>query len=307
MEEQTPRAGVVVVHWGKSAHTMACLRSVAASTVPAQPLVVVDNGMCALQASDVEEAAPGAIFIRSLVNLGFAGGSNLAIRRALQEGAEYVLLLNNDALLRPSCLGEMLRVATMFPRVAAVGAKVLSVDAPGTLWLAYQQLTYRAALVKLVGQGELDGRYGDICEVDSVPGCSMMLSRAALEEVGLLDEAFFAYHEDVDWCTAARRKGFRIAYAPDAEIVHHGEGSLSGNGRANAARYLSARNTVLFARKHAGLRDWLRLVVTVGGSLPLAYARSFWEGDRDVVNLLLRGYCDGLLGREVPYRSLRLR
>jgi len=153
----------------------------------------------------VAEAAPGAELIAVPENLGFAGGANLGIRRALTAGADFVLLLNNDATVEPGCLGELLRVALGRERVAAVGAKVLAADDPARLWSAYGRLTYRAALVELVGHGEPDGpRFAAVLEVDWVPGCAMLLARTALEEVGLLDERFFAYHEDVDWCTAAR-------------------------------------------------------------------------------------------------------
>jgi GT2 family glycosyltransferase len=125
--------------------------------------------------------------------------------------------------------------------------------------------------------------------------------------VGLLDERFFAYHEDVDWCTSARARGYRILFAPGARVVHRGEGSLAARGPANPVRYLSARNTVLFARKHAGPGDWLRLGTTIGASLPLEYVRRRRRGEERVLSLLLRGYWDGLLGRRVPVASLGLR
>jgi GT2 family glycosyltransferase len=299
---------VAVVHWGEKTDTLACLRSVATSTLPARPLVVVDNGTGALGEAEVTAAAPGAVLVSLPENLGFAGGSNVAIRRALAAGAEYVLLLNNDATLEAGCLGELVRVAGAASGVGAVGAKVLSAARPGTLWAAYGRVTYRAALVELVGRGEADdGRFAAVQEVEWVPGCAMCLTRAALEQVGLLDERFFAYHEDVDWCTAARARGFRILFAPGARVAHRGEGSLSARGPANPARYLSARNTILFARKHAHLRDWLRLGVTIGASLPGEALRRWRRGEGRVVTLLVQGYRDGLLGREIPFRMLGLR
>jgi GT2 family glycosyltransferase len=105
----------------------------------------------------------------------------------------------------------------------------------------------------------------------------------------------------------ARAHGYRILFAPEGRVVHRGEGSLAGRGRANPARYLSARNTVLFARKHARAADWLRLAVTIGVSLPLETVRTWRRGERGVVSLLLRGYRDGLLDRDVPYDALGLR
>ncbi len=302
------RVGVVVVHWGDVADTLACLRSLAASGMPAQPLVVVDNGTHALAPDAVAAAAPGAELVRLDANQGFAGGSNAGIRRALAAGADFVLLLNNDAIVDPGCLEALVRAAGAGPRVAAVGAKVLDAADPTRLWATWGRITWRAALVELVGRDERDGtRFSQVTDVEWVPGTAMLLARRALEEVGLLDERFFAYHEDVDWCTRARAAGWQILFAPEARVVHRGEGSLASRGKANPARYLSARNSVLYARKHATPTQWLRLAVTVAGSLPLEAARMRRRGYHGVVRLLLRGYRDGLLDRAIPLHDLGLR
>src|SRR5262249_26542153 len=137
--------------------------------------------------------------------------------------------------------------------------------------------------------------------------CAMLLARDALEAVGGLDERFFAYHEDVDWCASARAAGFRILFAPEARVVHRGEGSLAGRGPANPARYLSARNTVLFARKHGRPRQWVVLATAIAASLPLAALRTWHGGQRGVAGLLWRGDRDGLLGRPLPLRELGVR
>jgi GT2 family glycosyltransferase len=298
---------VVVLHWGAAADTLACLRSIAAARFPARPLIVVDNGTGALAAAEIAAAAPGAELVRLDENRGYAGGNNAGIQRALDAGAAFVVLVNNDAVVDPTCLDELVRVAVAGgPRLGAVGAKVLSAAEPDRLWMAYGRLTYRAALVERVGAGEPDGpRYGVVRDADWVSGCVLLLARPALQDVGLLDERFFAYHEDVDWCTSARARGWRILFAPAARVVHRGGGSLAARGYARTVRYLSARNTVLFARKHARPSDWLRLALTIGASLPLEVLRG--GADRADLRLLVRGYVDGLLGREPPYAALGLR
>ena len=298
---------VSVLHWGAKADTVRCLASVATAQPPADWLFVLDNGTAALAEPEVEAAAPGAVLLRARENLGFAGGHNLVIRRALDAGATHVLLLNNDAILEPGCLAALVRESAA-PRIAAVGAKVLAADDPGRLWQAWGRVTWRAALVERVGRGARDGPPFDrVREVEWVPGCAMLLGRTALETVGPLDERFFAYHEDVDWCASARAAGFRVLFAPDARVVHRGEGSLAHRGPANPARYLSARNTVLFARKHGGPAQWLTLSATIAASLPLEALRGWMRGNTDVARLLVRGYRDGLLGRALPLRALGLR
>jgi len=298
---------VSVLHWGAKADTLRCLASVATSRLPPAWLFVLDNGTGSLAEAEVEHAAPGSVLLRAPENLGFAGGHNLVMRRALDAGATHVLLLNNDATVEPGCLGALVHVAAG-PRVAAVGAKVLAAADPATLWLAWGRVTWRAALVERVGRGAPDGPpYDEVREVEWVPGCAMLLAREALETVGLLDERYFAYHEDVDWCASARVAGFRVLFAPDARVVHRGEGSLAGRGPANPARYLSARNTVLFARKHGRPAQWASLAATIAASLPLEALRSWRAGHVAVAGLLWRGYRDGLLGRPLPLRDLGLR
>src|SRR5262249_21268358 len=164
------------------------------------------------------------------------------------------------------------------------------------------------ALVERVGRGDPDGPPFDrVREVEWVPGCAMLLARDALEAVGGLDERFFAYHEDVDWCVSARARGFRVLFAPEARVIHRGEGSLAGRGPANPARSLSARNTVLFARKHGGPLQWLLLATSIAASLPLEALRARRRDEGAVVGLLWRGYRDGLLARDLPLRALGLR
>lgn len=294
-----------VLHWGDDpADTLRCLASVAASTPPPALIAVLDNGTASLDAAAVAAVAPAATVVAVPENLGFAGGHDLLLDRLLAAGATHVLLLNNDATVAPDAIAELVRAATAEPRVGAVGAKVLSAADPTRLWLAWGRITWRAALVERVGRGQPDGpAFDGVRAVEWVPGCAMLLTREALAAVGPLDDAFFAYHEDVDWCVRARAAGFRVLFAPAARVIHRGEGSLGGRGVANPARYLSARNTMLFARKHAGVGQWLSLAATIGGSL----AREAVRGDPRVVRLLWRGYRDGLLGRPLPLRDLGLR
>jgi GT2 family glycosyltransferase len=301
-----PCVAVSVLHWGTKADTMTCLASVVASGGSPVRVFVLDNGTAALSSAEVAAVAPGATLLTAPVNLGFAGGHNVVIRHALADGATHVLLLNNDAALEPGSLDALLRAAA--PGVAAVGAKVLDAADPRRLWLAWGRITWGAALVERVGRGALDGPPFDRPrEVEWVPGCAMLMARDALETVGPFDERFFAYHEDVDWCASARERGYRILFAPEARVLHRGEGSLAGRGPANPARYLSARNSVLFARKHGGPGARLALAASVGASLVRAALRARRGPDGAVLALLWHGYRDGLLGRELPLTELGLR
>jgi GT2 family glycosyltransferase len=216
--------------------------------------------------------------------------------------------LNNDARLRPGAVAAALRVLATDPAIGVVGPKVLLREDPQRLWLAWGRVTWRQSLVGLCGAGAPDGpAWSAQRDVEWVAGCAMWFRAAALDAVGLLDEAFFAYHEDVDWCVSARARGFRIVFAPDARVTHRGEGSLADRGPANPARYLSARNTVLFARKHAGPRQWATLGVCLATSLPLQLLWHLPRGDAGDVWLKVRGIADAFAGRRPPLDELGLR
>jgi len=293
----------VVLHWGP-ANTLACLRSLAASTHPAD-VIVVDNGTHTLSVDAVTAAAPGATLISLAENLGYTGGNNAGIREALTRGASFVLLMNNDAEVEPTCIAALLEAAWQpGKRVAAVGAKNILAADPSKLWCAYGRLTYGAALVERVGAGMGDDACDEVRSVDWVPGCGVLMTRDALETIGLLDDEFFAFHEDVDWCTTAREAGFDVRYAPRARVVHEGSFSVNGVRERDAVPYLAARNTVVFARKHGRWRDRLWLTVAIAVSIPLAYARGRFRGR---LRPLVRGYCHGLLRRPIPHAQLGLR
>jgi hypothetical protein len=299
------RVAVSVLHWGEPARTLRCLASVRASDLQPEWVFVLDNGTGSLSATEVEATVPGAIFIPLPENVGFTTGHNLLIRRALALGATHVLLLNNDAVLDPACVSSLVEVARA-PRVAAVGAKIMA--DPGRLWMAWGRVTWRAALVKPVGHGLPDGPpFNQVRDVEWVSGCAMLLSREALEEIGPLDERYFAYHEDADWCTTARDRGYRVRFAPSARVIHEGEGCQTNNGGPHPARYLSARNTVLFARKHGRLHEQLLLAGCILWSLPIAALRAWSRGDGADVSMLWRGYRDGVLARDLPLVALGLR
>src|SRR5262249_30581182 len=161
---------------------------------------------------------------------------------------EVVLLLNNDARLRAGATAAATAVLATDPGIAAVGAKVVTREDARRLWLAWGRVTYRQSLVTLYGADVLDGPEWNITrDVDWIAGCAMWMRAKALEQIGLLDEAFFAYHEEVDWCASAREAGWRIVYAPGAVVAHTGRGSDGSRAAIRIRKYFAARNTVLFA------------------------------------------------------------
>lgn len=144
-------------------------------------------------------------------------------------------------------------------------------------------------------------------DVDWVAGCALWFRRAALTAVGLLDEAFFAYHEEVDWCTRARHSGWRVVYAPQVVVRHTGRGSGGSPASVRVRKYFGARNSVLFARKNGTGGEQAKLAFSLAVSLPLQLLWHLPRGRAGDVLLKLAGVRDALTGRRPPFERLGLR
>ena len=296
------RVIAVVVHWKDVAETRGCLEGLAAAGIEA---LVVDNG-------SAEPIGPAfdskAAVVRSAVNVGYAGGANLGIRAARDRGADVVLLLNNDARVHVGANEAACEVLEADGRVGVVGAKVLTRGDPSRLWLAWGEVTYRQSLVALRGAGVPDGPPFDReRDVAWIAGCAMWLRVHALDAVGLFDERFFAYHEEVDWCVRAWRGGWRVVYCPRVVVTHTGRGSDGTEASIRVRKYFAARNAILYARKHASLLERAKLACFVGAALPLELLVHALSGRAPEVLLKIRGVRDALAGRRPPLEALGLR
>ena len=302
----TEGLAAVVVHWQDPAETLACVESLGAE--PPAAVIVVDNGSREPVGDLLAARAPHVTVLRLAENRGYAGGANAGMARALEAGARVVLLLNNDARVAPGAEAAAMRALAADGRIAVVGAKVVTREDPGRLWLAWGEVTWGPSLVALRGADVADAPAWNVPrDVDWVAGCAMWFRAEALRALGLLDEAFFAYHEEVDWCTRARDAGWRVVYRPDAVVTHTGRGSHGSPRAIRIRKYFAARNTILFARKHASATSWTRLALGLAASLPLQLGWHAARGRPGEATVKLRGIRDAVAGREPPFASLGLR
>jgi GT2 family glycosyltransferase len=220
----TPEVWCIIVNWNGWRHTLQCLASLKKSTYEKLTLVVVDNGSTNDSVARIRSVHPEILLLESNTNLGFAGGNNIGIRRALTHGADYVWLLNNDTDPAPDALAELVAKALTNRRIGAVASICYYADAPGTFE------AWGGARVNLwIGFGRNSTRPRPDDWFHSLNGTSMLVSRAALEDAGLLDEAFFLYWEDTEFCLRLRKKGWRLAAASGSRVLHKVHGSSGGN------------------------------------------------------------------------------
>src|SRR5262245_24134593 len=239
--------------------------------------------------------------LRPARNEGFAGGNNVALRTARERGAAYALLLNNDAEIAPDALPHLLECAERDARIAFVGCRLAVPGDSGRGTGSYGRITYGPFLVD-IERGEPEGPAHD---VEWVSGCAVLVRLAALADVGLMDEEFFLYCEDVDWCLRARQSGYRVVYEPHA-VVFHRQPTSPDSVRRRA--YFMARNGLLFAHKHGTLMERLKISAAELILPAASLLRRLLEGEPIAVSLwVARGVVDGFLRRPPRLRELGLR
>jgi GT2 family glycosyltransferase len=283
---------IVVLNWRRPDETITCLESLAAADLSGARTLVVDNGSNDGSVARIRARFPDQWIVELPENRGYAGGNNAGIRAALDAGAGAVLLLNNDAQVAPDFLMPLLWALNSHRAVAGVSSAILRADHPQVLDVAWLDLYWGHGIIRRRGVNAMPGEgYHYRREVDAAVGCCLLLSREALQVIGPLDERYFAYHEEVDWCLRARRAGFVLLYEPMARVFHGGSKSTelfdqplrSPRRRAeqlanpmplswNPVRtYLGGRNTVRFVRQNGGLSEWAYFAASSAYNVPLEF------------------------------------
>jgi len=243
-----PDVSIIVASWNTRELLAACLRSVAQEDIGAEVLVV-DNASTDGSPEMLRREFGYVHLVANEENLGFARANNQGLRASR---GRHVLLLNSDTVVQPGALGAMIRFMDGHSRVGVCGPELLNVD--GTLqqsWASFPSL-WSELSGKLVRRRRpyptQDGRLA--YEVDWIGGACLLMRRATFEAVGPLDERFFMYSEETDWCFRARERGWTICYYPEARVVHLGGASTRLSGTAMKAQLY--RSKLLFFQKHYG-------------------------------------------------------
>ena len=247
----------VVVNWNEPKMTIDLLVGFRTQSYPRVLPIVIDNG--SLDQSDfVRRLAaefPDVSVIANATNTGYAAACNGGIAMALERGADYVFILNNDVALDPSTIGELVRVLRVNPEAGAAAPIVYDASEPERVWFAGGRLSL--GLRPVVAHVKLHVPTGEPArQTDWLSGAAIMMSRACIETVGLLKTDYFLYLEDVDWSCRARRDGFTLLIAADARVRHRISASTSK--RPIEALYYSERSLLLFFERWGSwpLRCW---------------------------------------------------
>lgn len=291
-DRSSPFVMVLVLNWNRCEDTLRCLESLHRLTYPRFRVLLVDNGSSDGTLAAVAARFPEVECIANPHNLGFAAGCNVGLRYALAQGADFVFIANNDTVVAPDLLDEV--VAAAMPADVGMVAPLVYYEAdPERIWSAGAGRNPLTLEMSGNLRGQIDkGNWPDVLEREYVVGCGLLLKRKLLERVGLFDPRFFMYYEDLDLCLRARAAGFRILLAPRAHMWHRVALS-SGGPDTPAERYWAARSSVQFFRKHVhGLR-WCVVAPYRMGSALKTTLRLLSKGRWEAARAYLWGLWDG--------------
>jgi hypothetical protein len=279
---------VVVLNWNGGEMVCDTIASVVDAAPPPASIIVVDNASTDGSDGLVQQRFPQVTLIRNRSNLGFAAGNNRGIRRALENGANGVLLLNNDALLDRRAIRTMVSALLTDSRRGVVVPKIYAGSSADTqtLWAAGAQWRTFPPRVTMRGYGQPDaGQYDEPGIVEYATACALLVRRETWEAAGLLDESYFMYQEDYAFCDRVRASGFTLWYEPEA-VVHHRASASTGEGSPQKWRYWS-ESIALFYVQHYGSRP--RAMVPLTSFLIWVMMRELVKGKLDWLGPFLQG------------------
>ena len=249
---------IVILNWNTYEMTRECVRSLSAMTGDSFEILIVDNGSHDGSLESLRDAFPQLTMIANGRNLGFAAGANVGMKRALDQGADYVLLVNNDTVVKPDLLAELLAEAKRTPKAGMISPKIYYADPSDCIWWAGGTFSLWQGIPRHLGRKENErGQYDTTRTIDWATGCAVLIRCAALREAGLFDEKIFANAEDLDLSLRMRSLGWQIRYAPAAKLWHK-EGFATRRNAGEHVRYFtSTRNILWVMHKHARALQWV--------------------------------------------------
>jgi GT2 family glycosyltransferase len=298
-----PLLFIIVLNNGHRSDTFTCLDSLAQNDYGNAKIILVDNvSVDDGSIETIRRRYPRVQIILLTENLGYAGNNNVGIKAALEQGADWILILNDDTVLDPTCLSSLVEVAGSDPAAGIVGPMVYHFDEPHVIQSAGGMLGKYWQSIHL-GQNEFDeGQFNAVRQVQWISGCAIMVRRAVIEQVGMLDAEYFLYWEETEWCIRAGRAGWKIFHAPHAKLWHKG---VDRNYQPKPyVTYYVTRNHLLTLSKHdAPFIIRISALARVFQTLLSWSIRPKWRSKGEHRNAMWRGLIDFLRHRTGPMPS----
>ena len=255
-----PKIAIIIINWNTYQLTFNCLKSLKACTYNNKTIFLVDNGSEDGSGDKIALEFPDINFIKNEINEGFTGANNKALKVILKQNFDYVLLLNNDTVVKPNFLSLLEARMDSDQNLAATQPLILDFPNKNTIWNAGGSFNSFFCLFKTRCKGMI---YNPKLKIDTytqwISGCCILVKIAVIKKVGLLDNRFFIYFEDADWSIRMTNLGYKLGVVPESIIYHHSSGSNVKNNTSSEgnlspySHYLNVRNHIYLIKKHSFL------------------------------------------------------
>ncbi|MBM3192881.1 MAG: glycosyltransferase family 2 protein [Chlamydiae bacterium] len=236
---------LIVLNYRGKEDTKECILSILDSSYKNFEIVIVDNHSQDQSISYLREAFPGITLLETEKNLGYAGGNNVGIQFALDQGAEAILILNNDTTLDKDCIKNFVAESKTYPN-SILGGRVYYFDTPSEMQHFGGVWSHRKG--KFINQPDRDFDTKRARNLDFITGCALFVPRQIFHKTGLFEESFFLYYEEIDWCFRARKLGFFCTYVPSPMIFHKESKSFATPKPPQS--YFQWRNRIFFIERN---------------------------------------------------------
>lgn len=291
-----PKVTIIILNWNRKDDTVECLQSARKITYPDYNVILVDNGSDDGSQLTVSTQFPEVKLIENRLNLGFAGGMNVGIRSAIANGAEHVFILNNDTTLDSVIITELLKAYVDRKDVCAAVPKIYQYYRPDRIDSCGLDINYGPHIGRVRGNRRPDGaKYSKLEEVEGLTGCGVLIKKSALNKVGLFDEDFFFYGEDVDLSLRFRKAGYKIIFVPNAKMWHKVSSAAGDRPNPLKGKHIGEAS-IRCMKKHAGPKEWAIFISKSAFLFPVALFnqtlkgnfRAFWAKSMSAFSSILK-------------------
>jgi len=285
---------IIILNWNGKDDTIECLNSLEKIDYKTYKIILIDNDSRDNSAKEIKKKFPNVKLIQSKKNLGWVGGNNIGIKYALENKADYILLLNNDTVVDKKFLSEMIKIAEKDEKIGIVSSKSYFYSNPNILQYTTLKFNFKTGQSILEGYGQEDkGQFDNSQEMDLCGGACMLIKSEVFEKIGLLDEIYSLYFGDTDLGIRTRRAGYKIIFCPKAKIWHKVSMSIGGNS-CPVKEYLMNRNRVVFMKKYTNKGQFYRFLFHLFFESMLTSLTFIKKGNLGMLKSTIKGIFGGI-------------
>lgn len=292
-----PLVYIILINYNGYKDTIECVKSIRKIKYSNYKIIIVDNASKDGSVKILKNNLNDCIILESKDNLGFSGGNNLAIKYALNNNADYVMLLNNDTLVEEYFLINMLNSFNQSSEIALVGCKIMYYPQTNIIWYGGGEINWFKFDNKHIGANEIDnGQCDTQKEIDFITGCCMLIKSDIFKKTGLLSEEYFMYFEDMDFCVKTKECGYKMWYNPKA-IIYHKIGASNGGKDSLFSIEWCTKNRIIFIHKYKNKVSKFNFLLTniyFYIRQCLIYCKSRFQGRSGKAEAILKGLKEGI-------------